>query len=99
MILCLSVPCPARHQLLKQLDLRKSEQRFAVSFLEDGSRLLIVRTGLRGCEWEPVLAIYDAQYRKRVELGMRRADGYERSGVHEFPAAGLQVLSVWQENV
>lgn len=84
-------------RFLDRLDLDELGRRFNVRFLGDGSPVLIVRTFLRGVEWEPVLAVYDAQYRKRLELGMRRTDGYERRGRVELPAAGLRVLRYWQE--
>jgi hypothetical protein len=43
-----------------------------------------------------VLAVYDVQWRKRLELGFRREQGYEVRSGREYPRGGLEVLRVWQ---
>jgi hypothetical protein len=82
---------------LRQFPLTAVAERYGLDFLMTGEPVLFVRTSLRGGEWEPVLAVYDNHYRKRLELAARRADGYRRRGVVEWPAAGLRVLRVWRE--
>ncbi len=46
---------------------------------------------------QPVLALYDEQLRRRVELRVDVSKGYvTRAGV-ELPRAGLRVVSVWED--
>ncbi len=86
-----------RHWLRDQLVAADLHIRFDLNYLAYDTQVLIVRVAPHGTEWEPVLAVYDGEYRKRLELGVRPADGYERRGVREMPASGLRLLRVWQE--
>ncbi len=46
---------------------------------------------------QPVLALYDEQLRRRVEMRVDDSQGYvTRAGV-EMPKAGLRVLTVWED--
>ncbi len=46
---------------------------------------------------QPVLALFDEQLRRRVELRIDAAQGYMTRGGVELPRAGLRVVSVWEE--
>ena len=54
-------------------------------------------TFLRG-DGDGILAVYDAEYRKRLELQVDPAEGYASRGGREYPVAGLRVLRAWDED-
>jgi hypothetical protein len=64
----------------------------ALDYLPFGRHVLILRGDVDG-----TLAIYDAEYRKRILLQVDGSQGYETRGGCEYSAAGLRVLEVWNE--
>lgn len=64
--------------------------RFGLDFLNSSERLLIVPVDRPG-----VLAVFDGQVRRRLELQVDLTEGYETWGGVEAPAAGLRPLRAW----
>jgi len=74
-------------------DLSLLRGRIALDYLASGEPVLLVR-GLSSAG--PVLAVYDAQLRQRLELAIDGREGYVSRGGMESPRGGLRVLRAWQ---
>ena len=59
-------------------------------------RLLVVRLQAEGKE--TLLAWFDDNLRKRLEMSTDLSQGFFSSGRREMPAAGLRVTRIWNEN-
>jgi hypothetical protein len=80
-------------EFLRQWSFDDLGRRFDLRSLGDAGPLLVVRdeAGADG----PALAVYDAEMRKRLQLGVCGEGGYVARGGAEWPAAGLCVLRIW----
>jgi hypothetical protein len=76
---------------LAQFDFASLGYLLPVDYLVSERPVLILREGGEG-----LLAIYDALWRKRLELRVDARGGYERRAGTEYPCAGLQVLRFWE---
>jgi hypothetical protein len=79
---------------LEQFDFTALAKQFALDFLD--KRLLIVTAASTRCGPEQSLDVYDERLRRRLELQVDLSQGYESRAGHEYPAAGLRVLRVWE---
>ncbi len=77
---------------LVQFDFAPLMQRFSLDYLLNGKRVLI----LRSAEVPGIVTVYDGDLRRRLELQVRPEQGYAQRGGTEYPAAGLQVLRIWE---
>jgi hypothetical protein len=71
----------ATHFRLTFLD--RHEVRWCVQALDDERR--------------PVLAIFDAAGRRRLDMRIDASQGYASRAGMEFPSAGLEVITVWED--
>jgi hypothetical protein len=76
-------------EFLAQFDFTPLRQRGCLDFLAAGRRVVMMRGEAGG------LAIYDTDYRKRLELEVDGALSYETRGGREVPVAGLRVRGAW----
>jgi hypothetical protein len=82
-------------ELMKQFDWGDLTRRFRLKFLAEATPRLCVPA--RDGAGQPVLVLFDADLRRRLELRVEHRQGYcQRAGV-EWPRAGLQVLTVWED--
>ncbi|MCI0460828.1 MAG: hypothetical protein L0Z62_28095 [Gemmataceae bacterium] len=79
-------------EFLRQYDLASLLPREALDFLTSGEPVLIVR-GLPRPGGLPLLVVYDAQMRPRLELEVDGRQGYVSRGGVEYPRAGLRGVS------
>jgi hypothetical protein len=81
-------------EFLSAFDWRPLLQKYRLRFLADRSVRLCVEVLRAG---QPVLAIYDGQLRRRLEMVVDVSQGYAmRAGV-EVPRAGLRVMTVAED--
>jgi hypothetical protein len=80
--------------LLAQFDFASLAARLDLDFLLGGRPVLLARA-VDG----PGLVVYDEELRPRLELAGRLAGGYFWRAGQEYPAAGLQVVRVWEGGV
>jgi hypothetical protein len=82
-------------ELLALFDWQPLLERFRLHFLATGNVRLCVQT------WnetkEPVLALYDEELRRRVELSVDGREGYVSRAGCEWPRAGLRVRAAWED--
>ena len=72
-------------------DVSPLAERFDIAFLTEAKRVLFARApGGDG------VIVYDGEQRPRLELHVPAHLGYARRAGHEYPAAGLWVVGVWQ---
>ena len=69
--------------------------RAKAGFPEVEKRMVVARVPGEGSE--AVLAMYDATYRKRLEMTVDASQGFSCRGGVEMPVAGLRVARVWDE--
>jgi len=81
---------------LRVFDFSTLQRRYSLDFLAPGRPVLILREFSRRSEGNPMLAVYDEQIRKRLELAIPLAGGYVNRGGVEFPAVGLAVVRCWE---
>lgn len=81
---------------LAQFDFGSLRSRLDLAYLHPDRPLLLVREPGDRDRTATVLAVYDAQLQKRLELEVSRAQGFATRGGQEFPAAGLRVLRAWE---
>jgi hypothetical protein len=82
--------------LLALFDFAPIARFYSLDYLHSGRRVLILDEGSGTARTAGVLTIYDAIFRKRMELQVDPSLGYERRAGQEYPAAGLRVLRIWQ---
>jgi hypothetical protein len=76
-------------------DLQRLQTRLSLDYLSRERRVLLVGSG----NAEAVrLTVYDAVWRRRLELTFDPRQGYESRGGVEYPAAGLRVTGAWDED-
>jgi hypothetical protein len=73
-------------------DIRFLWGRFDPEYLTSGEPVLVVRGVSSG---RTVLAVYDGQFRQRLELAINGREGYTSRGGIESPRGGLQILRGW----
>jgi hypothetical protein len=78
---------------LARFDFTVLARRFSVEYLTAGRRLLVIRG-----ETEGVLELYDDRLRRRLVLQVDLTLGYRSRAGIEYPAAGLRVLRVGEED-
>jgi hypothetical protein len=71
-------------------------RRCDLDFLTSGRPVLIVRGPAPVGPPDGRLRVFDAGLRPRLELRINRDRGYAHRGGWEYPAAGLQVLRIWE---
>lgn len=82
-------------EFLYYCDWRPLLERYRLRFLSERQVRLCVQA--LDDKKEPVLAVYDALLRRRLELSVDAREGYaSRAGI-AWPRAGLRVLSVWED--
>jgi hypothetical protein len=82
-------------EFMQLFDWRALAERFSLRFLGEGTMRLCVQV-LNHAQ-QPVLAFYDAQVRRRLEMIVDVAQGYARRAGVEVPRAGLRVATVWED--
>jgi len=87
----LRTTCRSVREFLALFDFTPLRERFTLDYLDEGRRVIIVRTEAVGG-----LRLFDDAYRCRLELQMNPQAGYESRGGLEYPASGLQVVRVWE---
>jgi hypothetical protein len=81
---------------LDQYDVSALAGRFRLDFLTAQRRAVIVPAPCPSGAATRILAVYDAQMRPRLELGLSRQQGYVVRGGREYLCGGLQVLRLWE---
>jgi hypothetical protein len=81
---------------IHQFDLTPLARRLSLDYLDGTRRVLIVRAKYVEERPEDSLLVYDAQLRKRLELGIDLSFGYGRGGGQEYPVAGLRAVRAWE---
>ncbi len=84
-------------ELLARYDWRPLLERFRLRFLATDSVRLCVNA--RDDTQAPVLALYDEQLRRRLELSVEVREGYVSRAGSEWPRAGLRVRAVWEDGI
>jgi hypothetical protein len=79
--------------LFEQYDFTPLRERFRLDFLAQ-PRDLLLASSANGDS----LILYDAALRPRLELDVDIRLGFRRRAGHEYPAAGLQVLRLWEDD-
>jgi hypothetical protein len=84
-------------QMLRQLDLVPMlRNRYRIDFGNESQSPRLCVQAFDGAR-QPVLALFDEQLRRRIELRVDVSQGYvTRAGV-ELPKGGLQVVAVWED--
>ncbi len=83
------------NQLLRLFDLGKLSAACRLRFLSEAAPRLCVQA-LDDAQ-QPVLAVFDADGRRRLELRVDPRQGYATRAGMEWPRGGLQVLAVWED--
>jgi hypothetical protein len=83
-------------EFLGLFDFTPIRQHDAAEYLDSPHRITIVSAPALGEEKLGILIIFDALYRRRLELQIDPKHGYETRHRLEYPAAGLQVMAQWQ---
>jgi hypothetical protein len=81
---------------LDQFDFAPLAGHIALDYLDPRQRVLIVGDAAGPGGPVGVLTIYDSAMRRRLELQVDPARGYERRAGREYPAAGLRVRRTWE---
>jgi hypothetical protein len=82
-------------EFMQLFDWRPLVEKFSLRFVGEGTVRLCLHA-LTDAQ-QPVLAVYDAKVRRRLEMIVDVAEGFaSRAGV-ELPRAGLRVVTVWED--
>jgi hypothetical protein len=82
-------------QFLDLFDFASLGKRFDLAFLDATQPMLIIRANAIELREPSVIAVFDAQLRRRLELEADPSKGYETRGGIQLPVNGLRVLRVW----
>jgi hypothetical protein len=82
-------------EFMQLFDWQALMERLSLRFLGEGTVRLCVQ--VLNVAQQPVLAFFDAQLRRRLEMIVDVAQGYARRAGVEVPRAGLRVVTVWED--